>query len=142
MIVVFYARKERRMKRMVLVTVTALVALAAPAFLLAQAKVDLSGSWIYQQAQSKADPAVNFPTELVLKQTATDLTFTGTSNHQEPYSGIYKFDGSETSFTGPAGAAKAKAGWQGDKLVATTTRSYTGPQGEVTVQIQETYSLN
>src|SRR5256885_2213946 len=128
------------MKRVFLAAMLALTPLAS-ALMVAQARPDLAGSWVYQAAQSKADPAINFPTELVIKQTPADLTFTGTANHQEPYSGVYKFDGSETSFTGPGGQATAKASWQGNSLVATTTRSYDSPIGKVTVTTQETYTL-
>ena len=129
------------MKRLFFATTLAL-STAATALMIAQTKPDLSGSWVYLAAQSKADPAINFPTELVIKQTPTDFTFTGSANHQEPYSGVYKFDGNETSFTGPGGQAIAKASWQGNSLVATTTRSYDSPMGKVTVTTQETYSVN
>lgn len=130
------------MTRTSVATLTTALVLTIPALVRAQAPIDFSGKWVYQQRMSRENPAVGFPTELDITQTGTEMNLHGSSNHQDPWTAVYKFDGSPTSFDGPAGVTTAKVAWDGPRLVATTKRSYAGPQGEITVETKEVYSLD
>jgi hypothetical protein len=54
----------------------------------------------------------------------------------------YPLDGSETTARSPGDiTTRAAAVWEGGTLVVTSRRSFTGPQGEVTFDLKEAYSL-
>ena len=104
-------------------------ALVIPFTARAQSKPDFSGSWTMDAAASDPAPAgrggggggrggAGGGGPVVIKQTAADITIGMTT---------YKLDGSETTITGGRGGdAKAKATWDGTKLVITTTRDFQG----------------
>jgi hypothetical protein len=117
-------------------TAALVAALVIPFPLRAQGKPDFSGTWTLDQAKSDPAPAgragggggggrgagggggrgAGGP--VMIKQTATDITI-GMNT--------YKLDGSETTIAGGRGGdAKAKATWDGAKLVITTSRDVQG----------------
>ena len=147
----------RRMKRLVL----AVLVLALPEMLWAQADPDLSGTWTVDEA--KSDPAPAPPAaragargaaaaapaarggrggglpanQLVITQTPAQVTIAqGTQNV------IYKFDGTET-FYFQNGEIRATAAKEGGKLIVSWKREfYAGPtQGYTTTTGKDVYSV-
>lgn len=122
------------------------LALQAPAE--AQARPDFSGTWRFNQAKSSANiagntPIVAFPSQLVVKQTATELQVDGTSVRQQPTSAVFKLDGSKVSVKAPAGITESgEARIEGANLVITTRRSFTSPLGETIVDFKEVWTLS
>jgi hypothetical protein len=126
----------------------ALVALlAAPAIVSAQAKPDFSGVWVYSQAQSGRgtsgnSPVVSFPTELHITHLPGELQWEGRTVRQDSVSAVFKLDGSEVTMKGDAETTmKGKAVLDGEKLVITSSRSYSSPAGDIVTEYKEVYSL-
>ena len=135
------------MKQVVIGVVVCLtVALQAATF--AQARPDFSGTWRFNQAKSTQDiagntPIVPFPSQLVVKQTATELQVDGTSVRQQPTSAVFKLDGSKVSIKAPSGITETgEAKIEGSNLVITSRRSFTSPLGETVVDFKEVWTLN
>jgi len=107
------------MKRVLSLALAA--ALVVPFIAQAQAKPDFSGTWTLDAAKSDPAPAGRGGGgggrggggggPVMIKQSATDITI-GMAT--------YKLDGSETEIQGRGGVQKAKAAWDGAKLVITT----------------------
>jgi hypothetical protein len=135
------------MKPMVLGAAGLAVALSLPTLARAQAKVDFSGKWTYNQAlsgpqSSGNSPMVAFPTDLVIKQTPTELDLESSTGRQDVIALVYKLDGAEITVPGPSGiTTKAKAKWDGPKLIIDTKRSYSSPMGDVTAEFMETWTI-
>lgn len=112
-----------------------------------QGRPDFSGTWLYNQAQSGRgtsgnSPAVPFPTELRIKHMPGELHWEGRSVRQDPITAIFRLDGSEVTMTGAGEITmKGKAVLDGDKLVITSTRSYSSPAGDITTEFKEVYSI-
>jgi hypothetical protein len=139
-------------KKFVVVALAA--ALAVPALVLAQAKVDLSGTWTFDEA--KSDPAPGppggggagrgggggggggrmmgggTPSKLVIKQTATELTVESTMPNGAQ-TAVYKLDGSDSVNKMGMGEAKSKASWDGANLVITGKQAISTPQGDIQI---------
>jgi hypothetical protein len=135
------------MKPMAFVVVVCLaLVLQAPAR--AQARPDFSGTWRFNQAKSSANiagntPIVAFPSQLVVKQTATELQVDGSSVRQQPTSAVYKLDGSKVPVKAPAGITESgEARIEGANLVITTRRSFTSPLGETVVDFKEVWTIS
>jgi hypothetical protein len=107
------------MKRVLSLALAA--ALVVPFIAQAQAKPDFSGTWTLDAAKSDPAPAGRggggggrgggAAGPVTIKQSATDITI-GMNT--------FKLDGSETEIQGRGGVQKAKATWDGAKLVITT----------------------
>jgi hypothetical protein len=134
------------MKRVVIGVVVCL-ALALQAAAFAQGRPDFSGTWRFNQAKSSQDiagntPIVPFPSQLVVKQTATELHVDGTSVRQQPTSAVFKLDGSKVSIKAPSGITETgEAKVEGSNLVITSRRSFTSPLGETVVDFKEVWTL-
>lgn len=102
---------------------------------LAQTKPDFSGKWRYSSARSSRDtqgntPDMTYPSDLTLKQTATELQFLGSAVRQEDMKAVYKFDGSEVLVaSAPDVVERAKATWDGQTLVILSKRTVPAPGG-------------
>jgi hypothetical protein len=130
------------MKRHVALFLTAALAIAALSHALAQAKPDLSGTWAFNSALTRpSDRTRAHYNTLVIKQTANELSVEGDSFQQHMPPVVYKLDGSESTSKDPAGTTRARASWQGDKLVIDSRRSFAGPQGEFVLDTKETWTL-
>jgi hypothetical protein len=118
------------------------VALAVPSLASAQA-TNFSGKWI--QDMEKSDQPMGGgggrgpagPQSLTITQTATELAI-----ERETPNGamktVYKLDGSPSvNAGGRGGEVTSKSAWEGSKLVT----KYSRTMGEVTVEVQETRSL-
>jgi hypothetical protein len=134
------------MKRIVLVLGVALLALTGDA--LAQAQPDLSGTWKLNQQKSTPGvagntPNIAFPSQIVVKQTPTDLTVASTSVRQSSVSATYKLDGTKVNVAAPSGLTETGAAkFEGSNLVIMSVRSFSSPAGDTVVNFKETWTVN
>ena len=124
------------------------LALMLQAAAFAQARPDFTGTWRFNQAKSSPNiagntPIVPFPSQLVVKQTATEFHVDGSSVRQQPTSAIFKLDGSKVSIKAPSGITETgEAKFEGSNVVITSRRSFTSPLGETVVDFKEVWTLN
>ena len=122
--------------------------LGAPTETFAQARSDFSGTWRISQAKSSRNvvgntPDIQFPSQLEIKQTATDISVTATSVRQRPVSATYKLDGTKVNVQAPEGITETgEATLNGSTLVITSRRSFSSPAGDVVVDFKEVWSVN
>jgi len=134
------------MKRLTIVVGVALT-VAVPAVALAQARPDFSGTWRFNQGKSNPGlagntPSIPFPSQIVVKQTATDLAVDSSSVRQQPLSAVFKLDGSKVTVQTPSGITETgEAKFEGANVVITTRRSFSSPAGETVVNFREVWSL-
>ena len=114
----------------------------------AQSPPDLTGTWHLNQQKSGASVGGNgvsvvFSSEIVVKQTPTELQMTASGFRQDPVTALFKIDGSEVALQAPRGITDTgHATFEGRDLVITHKRSFTSPLGETVVQFKEIYSVN
>ena len=123
--------------------------LLLPALTSAQEKPDFSGTWTFDGALTAV--AVNgpgaggrnsWPMTLAIKQTRTQMEVESGAYQQLTQTVTYALDGSETTARSAGDiTTRAVAVWDGDRLGVTSRRSFNGPQGEVTINLKEVYSL-
>jgi hypothetical protein len=124
------------------------LALGDPSGSLAQERPDFSGTWKFNQAKSTPGiagntPIVPFPSQIVVKQTASELSVESTSVRQAPLTVVFKLDGSKVTVQAPRGITETgEARFEGATLVVTTRRSFSSPAGETVVDFKETWRLN
>jgi hypothetical protein len=137
------------MKRKLGMAAAIVVALAVSGY--AQKKPDFSGTWTVDT--EKSDPAAapgaaggggrgpggGMMSPLTIKQTADSLSIDSPGRGGNTQTRTYKLDGSEQEITYGQMTAKAKAKWDGDKIVIETTRN--GRDG-TPFTTSVTYSLN
>ena len=110
------------MKRLMIVLGVAL-ALGVQAVALAQARPDFSGTWRLNVGKSGPNvagntPNIPFPSQIVVKQTPTDISVESTSVRQQPISAVYKLDGSKVTVKTPEGISETgEAKFDGGNLV-------------------------
>jgi hypothetical protein len=135
------------MKRWMFVLGMAL-ALGMPTAALAQARPDFSGTWRFSQEKSNPGisgntPTVPFPSQIVIKQSATELHVLSTSVRQAPISAVYKLDGSSVTLDAPQGITETgMASFEGQTLVIATRRAYPSPAGEIVANFKDVLTLN
>ena len=135
------------MKRLTIVCGVALV-LGVQAVALAQARPDFSGTWRLNVSKSAPNvagntPNIPFPSQIVARQTPTDISVESTSIRQQPVSAVYKLDGSKATVQAPEGISETgEAKFDGGNLVITSRRSFSSPAGEVVVDFKEIWSLS
>lgn len=114
---------------------------------LAQAAPDLSGTWVFNQAKSGRgtagnSPTVPFPSQLLVKQSPTELTVSTSTPRQADITAVYKLDGSKVAIAAPAGISETGAAkFEGANLVIASRRSFPSPAGEIVVEFKETWRL-
>ncbi len=134
------------MKRIVTMLGAALLVCVAQD-VLAQAKPDYSGTWKFNQVKSTPGiagntPNIAFPSQIVVKQTATDLSVQSTSVRQAPLSANYKLDGSKVTVEAPKGITETgEAKFEGPNVVITSRRSFSSPAGDQVVNFKEVWTL-
>lgn len=135
------------------VALAGLVAWAATSW--AQTRPDFSGTWSFDTANSDPAPArrgggggrggrgggAAVATSMTVSQTQADLTIERVTG-QGTQTLVYKLDGSESTNALGQGEAKSKASWEGATLVIATTQSFEGPNGTITIESREVYSVN
>ena len=135
------------MRRLTIAASIALM-LGAQALSLAQARPDFSGTWRISQSKSSRNvvgntPDIQFPSQLEVKQSATDVSVVATSVRQQPLSATYKLDGSKVNVQAPAGITETgQAMLNGPNLVITSRRSFSSPAGDVVVDFKEVWTVN
>jgi hypothetical protein len=135
------------MKRKLGMAAALVVALAVSGY--AQKKPDFSGTWTVDTEKSDPAPAPGggggrgpgggMMSPITIKQTADSLSIESTGRGGTPQTRTYQLDGSEHEITFGQMTAKAKARWDGDKVVIETTRA--GQDGTM-FTTSVTYSLN
>ncbi len=137
------------MKRIVIVLGVAMgLMLGAAPDALAQAKPDFSGTWKFNQTKSTPGiagntPNIAFPSQIVVKQTPTELSVQSTSVRQAPLSGNYKLDGSKVTVEAPRGITETgEAKFDGSNVVITSRRSFSSPAGGQVVNFKEVWTLD
>ena len=133
------------MKRVVIAL--GVVLLFAAPVLRAQAKPDFSGTWKINAAKSGQvtgnTPNIAFPSQLDVKQSATELYVAATSVRQAPSTATYKLDGSTITVGAPKGITEtAQAKLEGATVMIATRRSFTSPLGETVINFKETWNVN
>ena len=135
------------MKRMAIMLGVALM-LGVPPEALAQARPDFSGTWRFNQGKSAPGiagntPNITFPSQIVVKQTPTELQVASSSVRQQPISAVYKLDGSKVTVQAPSGITETgEARFEGATVVITSRRSFSSPAGETVVDFKEIWSLS
>ncbi|MEZ5283722.1 MAG: hypothetical protein R2712_02705 [Vicinamibacterales bacterium] len=107
------------------ILICAMLALDASTVALAP---DFSGTWTLISAGEA--PAGLEPQQLVVTQTATELTVVRTTSRGESEI-TYRLDGAETVESNMLGDTKIRAAWDGDALTVTRTRTLNAPSGPV-----------
>jgi hypothetical protein len=134
------------MNRLAVTLVATLVLATAAVF--AQARPDLSGTWLLNYERSGRgisgnSPDVVFPSQLVVTQSLTELAVKRTSVRQAPFSAVYKLDGSKVNVEAPAGITEtAEARFDGATVVITYRRSFSTPAGDMVTDFTEVWSVN
>jgi hypothetical protein len=122
--------------------------LTTHALVLAQAPPDYSGTWRFNQSKSSPNiagntPNVPFPSQIVVKQTAAELSIESTSVRQQPVSAVFKLDGSKVTLQTPAGITETgEARFEGSNVVITSRRSFPSPAGDIVTDFKEVWSLS
>ncbi|HUR22196.1 MAG TPA: hypothetical protein VMZ90_15375 [Vicinamibacterales bacterium] len=120
---------------------------AIPAAASAQAHHDYSGKWALSQSKSTPGAAgngatISFGSELVITQTATELKVEARFPRvEETQTMVFKFDGSEVTHPLSEGVVeKAKAVWDGDKVMITARRVVSTQFGDFVSETKETWT--
>lgn len=135
------------MKRIVIVLSVALL-LGVASDVLAQAKPDFSGTWKFNQLKSTPGiagntPNIAFPSQIVVKQSATDFTVASTSVRQAPLTAVYKLDGTKVTVEAPRGLTETgEAKFEGPNVVIVSRRSFSSPAGDTVVNFKEVWTVN
>ena len=137
------------MKRIVtMLGVVLLLLLSVAPQVLAQAKPDYSGTWKFNQTKSTPGiagntPNIAFPSQIVVKQTATELNVASTSVRQAPLSANYKLDGTNVTVEAPRGITETgEAKFEGPNVVITSRRSFSSPAGDQVVTFKEVWTVD
>jgi hypothetical protein len=130
-----------------LVSIVAIALLAVPASTAAQAHQDYSGRWALSQAKSTPGAAgngatISFGSELVITQSPTELRVEMRFPRVEQTQiAVFRLDGSEVTLPLPDGIVeKAKAVWEGDKVVISARRVVSTQFGDFVSETKETWS--
>ncbi len=131
-----------------MIALSATLVLGVHAVTLAQTRPDFSGTWRLNVGKSGPNvagntPNIPFPSQIVVKQTPTDISVESTSVRQQPVSGVYKLDGSKVTVQVPAGISETgEAKLDGGNLLISSRRSFSSPAGDVVVEFKEVWSVN
>jgi hypothetical protein len=132
------------MKRLLIVLCAAL---CLHAVTLAQTRPDFTGTWKYNQGKSNPNtsgntPNIAFPSQIVVKQTPTEISVDSTSVRQQPVSAVYKLDGSKVTVQAPPGISETgEARIDGGNLVITSRRSFSSPAGDIVNDFKEVWTV-
>jgi len=132
----------------VVITLVVALGLLTPAGAFAQARPDLSGTWRLNFDKSGPGVAGNgadvpFPSDMVITQSATELSVKRTSVRQAPFAAVYKLDGSSVNVEAPAGITETgEARLAAATVVITSRRSFPSPAGEIVTEFREVWSVS
>ena len=134
------------MKRIVFMLGVALLGVTAD--VLAQATPDFAGTWKLNQQKSTPGvagntPNIAFASQLVVKQSPTDLAVASTSVRQSPVTAVYKLDGTKVNVEAPRGLTETgMAKFEGPGLVIMSVRAFSSPAGDTVVNFKEVWTVN
>ena len=135
------------MKLVLLRSMAAVALIAVPASATAQTHQEYSGRWALSQARSTPGAAgngaiISFGSELIVTQSPTEVKVEMRFPRVEQTQIVaFKLDGSEVTVPLPEGITeKAKAAWDGDKLVITARRVVSTQFGDFVSETKETWS--
>jgi hypothetical protein len=119
--------------------------IAAMVGLVAQTQPDVSGHWKINQAKSSAgatgnNAKVSFASELVVSQQGTDLRVEIRFPRTDPVVAVYRLDGGEVAVPVPGVTEKARAAWEGGRLVITARRVVSTAFGDFVTDTKEVWS--
>ena len=132
----------------VLMALVLTLGLATPPGAFAQARPDLSGTWRLNFDKSGPNIAGNgadvpFPSDLVIRQSATELSVRRTSVRQAPFAAVYTLDGSVVTVEAPDGIKETGAAkMDGATVVITSRRSFSSPAGDSIVEFTEVWNVS
>jgi hypothetical protein len=136
------------MKSVFLLSIAAIALLAVPASATGQAHQDYSGRWALSQSKSTPGAAgngatISFGSEVIVTQSPTELRVESRFPRVEQTQiSVFKFDGSEVTLPLSEGVVeKAKAAWEGDKVVITARRVVSTQFGDFVSETKETWSV-
>lgn len=134
------------MRPLFLIAIAVLVLAAVPALTRAQEGPDFTGRWEISQAKSSPgaignNAKVSFPSELIIQRRAAELQVEMRIPRTDSVTAVYKLDGSEITVSTPAGIAeKAKAMWDGSKLVIAARRVVSSAFGDFITDTKEVWT--
>lgn len=148
------------MKKLVLLAVV--IGLSSIAAIAQDQAADFSGIWTLDISKSKMDERARIESmKMTVTQSAKEITVATETKRQAPPDGgagrrggmgggdstfTYALDGKETKteLSGPMGAMPVtlKAAVEGGKLTLTSSRTFSGQMGEITVTTKEVWSLS
>lgn len=135
------------MKPLVLIAIAVFPLAAVPALARAQeGGADFSGRWGISQAKSSPgavgnNAKVSFPSELIVQQRPGELQVEMRIPRTDSIRAVYKLDGSEITVGTPAGIAeRAKAAWDGNRLVITARRVVSSAFGDFVTDTKEVWT--
>ena len=104
----------------------------------------LSGAWVTTAKGRTNFAGLSSPTRIVITESTTAITVeTDTDTDNEMVAAVYRLDGSENPAPGPLGwETRARAAKQDGRLVVTMQRSIEGPDGLMTFEIKDVYSVD
>jgi hypothetical protein len=135
-------------RKMAFTTAVVILGLAAPPGAFSQARPDFSGTWLLNFDKSGPEVAGNgaavpFPSQLVVTQSATELSVKRSSVRQAPFAGVYKLDGSQVNVEAPAGITETgQARFEAATVIITSRRSFPSPVGDTVVEFMEIWSVS
>jgi hypothetical protein len=135
-------------RNLVFAVALTILGLAAPPGARAQARTDVTGTWVLNYDKSGPEVAGNgadvpFPSQLVVTQSATELSVKRSSVRQAPFAAVYKLDGPPVTVEAPDGITETgQARLDGALLVITSRRSFSSPAGDTVVEFQEIWTLS
>ncbi len=136
------------MKSVLVASIATIALLAVAASATAQARQDYSGRWALSQSKSTPGAAgnaatISFGSEVIVTQSPTELKVESRFPRVEATQiAVFKFDGSEVTLPLSEGVVeKAKAAWEGDKLVITARRVVSTQFGDFVSETKETWSV-
>lgn len=133
-----------KLRFLIFVAASGLVTVSARAP--AQTRPDFSGHWKISQARSSPgtlgnSAKVGFPSELVIQHQLAELSVEMRIPRAETVTALYKLDGTEVTLGTPAGITeKAKAMWDGEKLVITARRVISTAFGDFVTDSKEVWN--
>ena len=134
--------------RQLFLSLIAIFVVATPSGPLAQARPELSGTWVLDFDKSDPEIAGNgadvpFPSQMVVTQSTTDLSVRRSSVRQAPFAAVYKLDGTTVNVEAPAGITETGAAtFDAATLVIRSRRSFSSPAGDSVVEFTEVWSLS
>ena len=107
------------------------------------AAVGLSGAWVSTAKGRSNFAGLSSPSRIVISESPASVTVeTDTDTDNEMVAAVYELDGSENPAPGPLGwETRARATKQDGRLVVTMKRSIEGPDGLMTFEIKDVYSV-